>query len=256
MKKTIVTIAVLLAVSSVVSCYAGPWIMGSGRIITEERTVSEFHSVDLRGTGKLYVTQGESQRLVVTTDDNIMPILRTDVRNGVLVIYIEPGVRHLTTLEVKVTMIKVRGLSLSGSGVIEGRNQIRSDSVNLRISGSGDAFLDIMARDVTTKLSGSGKMSLHLDSGSLVSTISGSGKLHLTGETNIHEYNSSGSGKLRAYDLRTKNTSVKISGSGNCEINVSNHLNVRISGSGAVLYRGSPQIESRVSGSGSIRSAN
>jgi len=255
-KKTVVTIATLLVVASVVSCYPRQWIVGSGRLITEERSVTEFHSVELRGSGRLYVTQGEPQRLVVTTDDNIMPYLRTDVRHGVLVVYTKPGIHHPTDLDVNVTMARVRGLSLSGSGIIEGQNQIRSDSIDIAISGSGDASLAIMAKEASTRLSGSGRMSLDLDCGSLVSRISGSGRLYLTGESQTHEYHTSGSGKLRAYDLRTESTIARISGSGNCEINVSRHLDVRVSGSGSVRYRGSPRIESRISGSGSIRSVD
>ena len=256
MKRTAITTAALLLLFSVVSCYAGSWTVGSGHAVTEERTVSEFRSVDLRGSGKLFVTQGGQQKLVVTTDNNIMPILRTEVRNGTLVVFTEPRVRHITTLEVKVTMVRVRELKLSGSGLIEGQNQIKSDRLHLGISGSGDASLDIMAKEVTTRLSGSGSMTLTLDSGSLESVISGSGSLYLTGETKNHKYNTSGAGKLRAFDLRTENTAATISGSGNCEVNVSHRLNVKISGSGSVRYKGNPQIESRISGSESIRSAD
>ena len=254
MKKAAIITTALVMLFAVTSCYAHLWIIGSGHVVTEERTVSEFHSVNLRGSGKLFVTQGERQKLVVTTDDNIMPILRTEVRNGRLVVFTEPGVRHITTLEVNVTMVKVSGLELSGSGIIEGLNQISSDRLHVGISGSGDASLDVMAKEVTTRLSGSGNMTLHLDSGSLESKISGSGDLYLTGESMIHHYNVSGSGKLHAFDLLTENTSATVSGSGDCEVNVSNRLNVRISGSGSVRYKGRPQIESKMSGSGSIRS--
>ncbi len=256
MKKTIITLAALLTMSMISSCYAVHWIPGSGHMVTEERSVSDFHSVDLRGAGMLYVTQGDSQRLSVTTDDNIMPRLRTDVRNGKLVITIRPDVYRPTSLEVRVTMERVRGLYLSGSGLIEGQNQIRSDSIDIGISGAGDADLDLMAKEVSTRLSGSGKMTVNLDGGSLVSHISGSGRSYLTGRAQTHEYRVSGSGKLRAYDLMTEDTTATITGSGNCEISVSNSLDVRISGSGSVRYRGSPTINSRISGSGSVRSAD
>jgi len=253
--KSHAVLATLLFVPFVSSCYAVSWISGSGRIVSEERTVSEFHSVDLQGTGILYVAQGEQQKVVVTTDDNIMPVLRTDVTNGRLAIRTEPGVRRITRLELRVTMVNVSRLDLSGSGRIEGLNQIRSDRIHIGISGSGDASLDIMAKEVTTKSSGSGRMSLHLDSGSLESRISGSGKLTLAGETTTHRYHTSGSGKLHAFDLLTENTFARITGSGSCEVSVSRNLDVRVSGSGNVRYRGNPRIESRISGSGSIRSA-
>jgi hypothetical protein len=212
--------------------------------------------VELRGSGELSVTQGSPQQLVVRTDDNIMPYLRTTVHNNVLTISLEPGIRHTTALEIDVVMAKIRGLSASGSGTITGENRISSDSLDLEVSGSGNALLDISAKDVDTKLSGSGNVTLNLDVGTLSSAISGSGKLSLTGRAVTHDYHTSGSGRLRAMDLMTENTSARISGSGNCEISVSEDLDVRISGSGHVRYRGNPRIESKVSGSGSLRPVN
>lgn len=256
MKRHVAVLAIVLLVPLVSSCCTLLWVSGSGRIITEERSVPTFHSVDFRGSGKLTVTQGDPQRLVVTTDDNIMPILRTTVRNNVLIISLEPGIRHITKLEVDVVMERIRGLSLSGSGIITGTNRIRSDSLGLSISGSGNALLDIVAKDVNVRLSGSGDLTLNLDAGTLTSDISGSGKLFLSGQAATHDYHSSGSGRLRAFDLITDNTSVRISGSGSCEVRVSEHLDIRTSGSGHVRYRGNPRIESKISGSGSVRSAD
>lgn len=261
MKKILMVIAAVVAISFLVSCYVALRIQGSGRIITEQRHVSEFNRVDFRGPGKLYVSQGDTQRVAVTTDDNVMPYLQTDVRNGVLVVYIKPQVYypqvyHPTVLEVQVDMVKVRGISLSGSGVIEGRNQIRSDSLDVNISGAGDAYLEIMAKHVATRLSGSGKMTLNLDCGTLTSKLSGSGKSLLSGESISHRYTVSGSGRLHGFDLITKETWATISGSGNCDIFVTDFLDVRISGSGSIRYKGNPKIESRISGSGSVRSVN
>jgi len=255
MRRLVISIAMLAICVCVTSCYARPWIRGSGHLLTEERSVAEFHALELRGIGRVYVTQGERQELVVTTDDNIMPHLRTDVRSAKLVIYVEPPMYRVTSLEVHVTMVKVRSLALSGSGIIKGQNQIRSDRLDIGISGSGDAELDIMAKEVATRLSGSGALTLHLDSGALESHISGSGKLYLSGQSRAHRFKSSGAGKLYAFDLQTVDTSATISGSGKCEIAVSNHLNVKVSGSGSVRYRGNPKINSRMSGSGRLEAA-
>ncbi len=47
---------------------------------------------------------------------------------------------------------------------------------------------------------------------------------------------------------------VRISGSGNVEINVKDELDATISGSGSVSYKGSPsKVNSNASGSGKVR---
>jgi hypothetical protein len=88
------------------------------------------------------------------------------------------------------------------------------------------------------------------------STISGSGRIHLGGSAFEHRINISGSGDVRAFDLATTNTYVKISGSGNSEVWTTNYLDVIISGSGSVYYRGNPQINANISGSGGVFNAN
>jgi hypothetical protein len=45
---------------------------------------------------------------------------------------------------------------------------------------------------------------------------------------------------------------VAVSGSGNCELAVSEQLKTRISGSGKVRYKGNPAVSTTISGSGSV----
>jgi hypothetical protein len=63
----------------------------------------------------------------------------------------------------------------------------------------------------------------------------------------------SGSGGVYAKGLKVKECSIKISGSGSCEIDATGELDASISGSGRVTYYGDPQIDARVSGSGKVR---
>ena len=62
----------------------------------------------------------------------------------------------------------------------------------------------------------------------------------------------SGSGEVRAADLRTDDTTVRVSGSGNARVNAAKTLAARTSGSGSVLVSGNPQITSSKSGSGTV----
>jgi hypothetical protein len=45
---------------------------------------------------------------------------------------------------------------------------------------------------------------------------------------------------------------IRISGSGNCEVNVVNNLFVQVSGVGDIFYKGSPTLTSDISGVGNI----
>jgi hypothetical protein len=64
------------------------------------------------------------------------------------------------------------------------------------------------------------------------------------------------SGDVDAFELRARDSSVVITGSGNCRTSVSDTLQAKITGSGDVLYKGYPEIKQTITGSGSLRDRN
>ena len=70
-----------------------PCVSGSGTIATETRAVGAFQSIDLQGTGNIYVTQGNESSLRVEAEDNLLPYLKTSVTNGVLKVEMNQSVR-------------------------------------------------------------------------------------------------------------------------------------------------------------------
>jgi hypothetical protein len=84
--------------------------------------------------------------------------------------------------------------------------------------------------------------------------VSGSGKIEIGGTANAVKASISGSGRVLAANLETNTCDVKISGSGDVEINVKEALDASISGSGSVLYKGNPtRLNSHAAGSGKVR---
>ena len=79
-------------------------------------------------------------------------------------------------------------------------------------------------------------------------------KIQASGTANEVKTNISGSGKVLAANLETNKCEVRISGSGDVEINVKSELDANISGSGSVSYKGNPShVNSHASGSGHVR---
>jgi len=212
-------------------------VKGSGEVVSEERAVSEFKTISLKGVGRVVLTQGQTHSVTIQTDDNIVPLIETEVQNDKLII--SQGNYNLrpTTLNFNITVAHLKGIAISGAGDVIGKSRFVSDDFFAKISGSGD-------------------MALELDVAELETTISGSGSMNLAGQTDRHDASISGSGKINAFDMHTQNLSLKVSGSGNCKVNATETLHVRISGSGDVIYKGHPRITSKISGSGSLESRN
>jgi hypothetical protein len=235
-RRELICVTTVVAFLALVIWVVSPSI-GKAEVISEAREVPSFHSIRLSVNGEVTVTQKKGQSLVIRADDEVLPRLRTRVKNGTLVISSIGGIRRSAQLEIDIEMEEINGLSISGSGTIMVNDRIKADDVSLKISGSGDIFLELDANDIVTK-------------------ISGSGKINLSGTVKSHTIDISGSGDTKAFDLLTDTTSVNISGSGDCMVNVTENLDVKISGSGDVEYKGSPKINFKGSGSGTVKSVD
>ncbi|MDH5373214.1 MAG: DUF2807 domain-containing protein, partial [Acidimicrobiia bacterium] len=84
--------------------------------------------------------------------------------------------------------------------------------------------------------------------------ISGSGNVTPEGTSGHLDVTISGSGRFDGTDLESATGKVRVSGSGNVVVNVTDELEATISGSGDVKYIGDPNLDSSVSGSGDISS--
>ena len=245
----------------------------------EVRNVDNFTRISFGFPGKLYLKQGSPQKVELEGDRELLEEIETEVSGGRLKIGKEgkwfDWDFNDEKITVYITVPNIEGVSVSGSGDIIGQSKMRTNDLELKVSGSGSMSLDVEANgDVEADVSGSGEMELkgHFESfesdvsgsGRVVLSatidntadfsISGSGKIQASGSADMVKTNISGSGKVLAADLETNRCYIRISGSGDVEINVRNELDANISGSGSVSYRGNPKkVNSHAAGSGKVR---
>jgi len=213
-------------------------IVGSGNVISETREVGYFDKVELKRLGNVYITQGETNKLTIEAEDNLLPYLSTEVTNNELVINKKRStlawIIKKKPINIYVTIKDVNELVVLGSGDITSNSLIETNSLKLKISGSGN-------------------INVNTDTNYLETGISGSGGIVVNGIANTHNLYISGSGNVNALNLSTITTNIMISGSGNVKVNVIDELNIKISGSGNVQYIGDPEVNTSVSGSGSVK---
>ena len=214
-----------------------PGTRGSGKITTQSRDVSGFDQVSLGGSGELTVTQGDEESLTIEAEDNVMSIIKTEVKGDTL--YISQSSSwwrpFATTKPVKfdLTMEEISGIKVSGSGTVDA-DRIHADDLNLDVSGSAEINIELLTAET-----------LEVD-------LSGSGEFKLAGLVTTQKVDISGSGKYRAGDLESEAVTLEIGGSGKATVWATETLDVEIAGSGKVEYYGSPRVSIDISGSGSI----
>ena len=209
----VIVAAVAIAASGCMHLNA---IEGSGHVVTETREVSGVKGVEVVGSAKVILKQGDTERVEITADDNLMEYLTTDVTGSKLTLGTKDWVNLDPTDKViyKVFVKELNSLGISGSAELEAEG-VRTDSLMVAVSGSGD--------------------------------------IRISGEAGMQKIAISGSANYEGEDLKSKETSLVVSGSGKAVLAVSEKLDVQVSGSGDVEYIGDPKVTQSISGSGSVK---
>lgn len=205
----------------------------------ETRQVGEFDYVSFGISGKLIITQGNSNSLVLEGDADDLEKIETYVSGRKLKIRKKDNSwfgDNMDDVTVKVTLVNFTGAGVSGSGKITNSNNLRGKDVSLSVSGSG-------------------KVDLYVECETMETHISGSGRITLEGKASSNDLHISGSGGINSSEFDTNKLEAHISGSGSAKVKVKDEIDAHISGSGSIRYIGNPsKIREKVSGSGSVRS--
>jgi hypothetical protein len=218
------------------SAGCGHFVDGSGVSATETRDVGEVTEVALTGGGTLIIVPGDTNRVIVTADDNVLPLVVTKTEGNKLTLTTKNGYAISEKVPITYTLFvkKLEKLSVTGSGTASGEG-LMGESLELSVTGSGD---------VTMK---------GLDQNAVSVRVTGSGNVALSGNANKLTAKVTGSGKVEANELKAGTADVTVSGSGDLNVWATDDLKVRVSGSGDVRYKGRPKIDEKVSGSGSVK---
>jgi hypothetical protein len=240
------TLHILLACSAflLLSASCGKHVIeGSGPSKTVGRDLGgkTFNSVEISAPVDAHITVGGSPSLSFDGYANIIPYLRTEVRNNVLRIYVD----EITDIDANknvianITIPSLTGLDLSGSSDAIVTGPINVPEFSLDVSGASTIDLqELHVQNFNGDMSGSTKLILR------------------SGEINNGSYDVSGSGEISAFGVTQQTASLDLSGSGEAEVNVASKLKVEVSGAGNVRYKGHPAITQDISGAGSVTDAN
>ncbi len=213
---------------------ASEMIVGSGKVITETRSVGNFTSLELSCFANVTLTQGPLA-VSIEGEDNLLPLIETRVSGSKLSIQTKSNtnIRATKPIVVHIAVPELSSIHLSGSGDVE-MDGMTATNLNLEISGSGNIHIHSLQAEAVT------------------ATISGSGDISLDGKTTQQTIQISGSGDYSSGSLYSRMASVTVSGSGDSTLWVFESLSATISGSGDVNYYGTPGLDQKVTGSGNV----
>lgn len=214
-RRSVVGSSAIVAALLGAACGSDPdGVEGSGDVQSEERSVSGFDEILLEGGGRIIVDVGETESLTIEAEDNLLPLLSTEVEGSRLELRTRESISPTRPIVYTVSAIAFEGISIVGSGDVEATN---------------------------------------LDCESFDASVAGAGNLDLTGQCDGLDLSITGSGNFAGESFEVGTADIEISGSGDVVVNATDELVVRISGSGDVEYLGDPSTDIDIAGSGDVR---
>jgi hypothetical protein len=188
-------------------------ITGSGVRQKQKREVATFTSIATEGAFEIEVACQKPQSVEVEGDDNLLPLITTEVSNNVLHIRSNRSYSVNDPVKVTISVPNLEGISSSGAG-------------KLNVAGIKNEKFEIDANGATN--------------------------IRLAGETKLLDIDTNGAGKIDAHKLRAAQVIVEAKGVARVDVNVTEQLKVTVSGPSHVTYEGDPVLTESVNGPGSV----
>ncbi|MDX1686114.1 MAG: head GIN domain-containing protein [Saprospiraceae bacterium] len=235
MKKISLVLISLFALMFVISCQEDKKVESEPVTLPTKSGSEIFYQVQFDLPVRVSVQRSETKSYEVFATEADLKKVMVDIHKGRLKFGIRKGERLEETVKINIRTSNLESVKMNGSGRVEiAAGTMAVEKASLIVTGSGTIRADLKEQKI------------------LNTVLAGSGRLELTGRTEEADIAISGSGDVLALGLSSKLAKVNISGSGECQIHVTDTLDVTIAGSGDVYYKGEPEISRRMVGSGQV----
>jgi hypothetical protein len=213
-KKSLLPVMLLMLISLVAGCHGIlNRVAGSGNRLKQKRDLPSFTSISTDGAFKIEVACQQPVGLEIEGDDNILPLVTTEVSNNVLHIKNLRSYSVSDPIKLRISVPNIDGISVNGAGRIE-------------ISGLKNEKFEIDAN--------------------------GAPSIIVSGETQVVDIDTNGAGKIDTHKLRASKAIVDSKGVSRVDVRAADQLNVTVSGPSHVSYEGNPVVNKTINGPGSI----
>jgi hypothetical protein len=212
-------------------------VSGNGEVVTQEREVTADFYLIKGSTGlDVYLTEGDTPKIVVEADENLHEFIETRIEDGKLHIKATKNIRRASARKVYVTYTSLEGVEASSGADIKATSQIKAENLTLKSSSGADLEADVYARELS------------------VTTSSGA-RIKLSGSAKNSSLKASSGSDIKASDLETLTCEAQASSGADITIKVLNTLEGKASSGGIIKYYGDPSevASSKSTSGGSIK---
>ncbi|MBQ3582572.1 MAG: DUF2807 domain-containing protein [Alistipes sp.] len=255
-------------------------LRGSGNIITESRIVpADYHTVVTSRAIKVTLENREGTTAIIRADDNVMPHIKIENKNGVLKIKIDDEIRSINSMTAEVRLPKSTNISrLEATSASHIDVDYTIQSAKLYAEASSAADINISKADVThcnihassaAKITGSIKTTecninatsaanakVQILANTCYADASSAADITLAGEAGTLYLKASSAADINALNAKALvSTSADASSGANIKVNAGKALTADASSGGTVAYKSDHDVNIHIkkSSGGSVR---
>ena len=190
-------IALVFLALLLINCSKNQVVVGSNNIITQEKQLSAYDRIEVLGSYDVIFTDGEVGKIKIKAPDNILPLIQTEVSDGLL--RIDTGKNRYKVKEPIIIYVPVdshlKQVDIKGSADIYSEKNLETKALEVDVYGSGDARLAVDVSSLALKIDGSGDVSAYVAEDVDIS-IAGSGDVTIKGNPKKVKRIINGSGRV------------------------------------------------------------
>lgn len=235
MKKTnVIQLVAILALSIFLGSCAVLDNLEPKDSITETYDVKGFDKLDMGSAFHIYVKESSNFSVKISGEKRDIEDLIVKEVNGRLKIYYNNWFNlSRRRVDIEITMPSLTEVDFSGAADAD-------------VSGFKTA------KDFRIHLSGATKGTFYVNAESYLIDISGASNLSINGNPKTINAEITGASSLNAFDAKSLEADIHLSGASSARIDVAEKLKVDASGASSVRYRGNPKVDSHTSGASKV----
>jgi len=196
-------------------------ITGNKIVTKQDRQVTSFHAIKVSGGIDIELSQGNALKLQVEADENLIALIHTEVKDGVLNIYHDENIQGSKTMKVYLTFQQIDAITASGGCDIESKHKLNFTTLKMGLSGGCDIKLECKADNLVCKQSGGCDVVL-------------------SGEAQKGTFDVSGGSDVKASEFQLKNCMIDASGGSDVSVYATGELTMTATGASDINYYGKP----------------
>lgn len=190
---------------------------------SETRDITEpFYAIDASGVVNIELTYQKERSVVVSTVQEYLPKIKTEVKDGVLRIY-SSDYLFKPEIKIKIGIDSLTAVYLSGATKIKFINSFPSKNIKVEMNGASDGYFNFS------------------DAQNININLSGASKFEIEGKTKMLQLEANGASHADCENLIANDVDVNVSGASKADVNAIGNFNGQASGASSIDCSGNPK---------------